>query len=142
MTKIQSCPLPIVDEISPALIDPLRGSECYGLISTVIIAMGPFMSQTIEIHIRLLDEGTECSRPTQALDLGDVRKCPPTFCEVQHFALDFGERDVFALGFRNNLGNQELLGFPFRCGMPSCGGFYSPFQRDGAANWRKIPIMH
>jgi hypothetical protein len=29
------------------------------------------MANTVEIHIRLLDEGTECSRPTQALDLGD-----------------------------------------------------------------------
>jgi hypothetical protein len=29
------------------------------------------MSQTVEIHIRLLHEGTECSRPTQALDLGN-----------------------------------------------------------------------
>jgi hypothetical protein len=28
------------------------------------------MEKTVEIHIRLLDEGTECSRPTQALDLG------------------------------------------------------------------------
>ena len=29
------------------------------------------MAQTIEIYIRLLDEGTECSRPTQALELGN-----------------------------------------------------------------------
>jgi hypothetical protein len=29
------------------------------------------MGKTIEIYIRLLEEGTECSRPTQALDLGD-----------------------------------------------------------------------
>ncbi len=29
------------------------------------------MAETVEIHIRLLDEGTECSRPTQALDLGN-----------------------------------------------------------------------
>jgi len=29
------------------------------------------MAQTIEISIRLLDEGTECSRPTQALELGN-----------------------------------------------------------------------
>jgi hypothetical protein len=29
------------------------------------------MAQTIEIYIRLLDEGTECSRPTQALKLGN-----------------------------------------------------------------------
>jgi hypothetical protein len=28
------------------------------------------MAQTIEIYIRLLDEGTECSRPTQALEIG------------------------------------------------------------------------
>ena len=28
-------PTTIVDEISPALIDLLRGSECYGLISTL-----------------------------------------------------------------------------------------------------------
>ena len=27
--------------------------------------------KTVEIYIRLLDEGTECSRPTQALDLGN-----------------------------------------------------------------------
>ena len=40
------------------------------LVSTVIIAVGVDMPQTVEIHIRLLDEGTECSRPTQALDLG------------------------------------------------------------------------
>ena len=40
------------------------------LVSTVIIAVGVAMPQTVEIHIRLLDEGTECSRPTQALDLG------------------------------------------------------------------------
>jgi len=29
------------------------------------------MARMVEIHIRLLHEGTECSRPTQALDLGD-----------------------------------------------------------------------
>jgi len=29
------------------------------------------MGKTVEIHIRLLQEGTECSRPTQALDLGN-----------------------------------------------------------------------
>jgi hypothetical protein len=29
------------------------------------------MAKTVEIYIRLLDEGTECSRPTRALDLGD-----------------------------------------------------------------------
>jgi hypothetical protein len=29
------------------------------------------MAETVEIYIRLLDEGTECSRPTQALDLGN-----------------------------------------------------------------------
>ena len=29
------------------------------------------MAQTVEIYIRLLDEGTECSRPTQALELGN-----------------------------------------------------------------------
>jgi len=29
------------------------------------------MAETIEIYIRLLGEGTECSRPTQALDLGN-----------------------------------------------------------------------
>jgi hypothetical protein len=29
------------------------------------------MAKTVEIHIRLLHEGTECSRPTQALDLGN-----------------------------------------------------------------------
>ena len=27
--------------------------------------------RTVEIYVRLLDEGTECSRPTQALDLGN-----------------------------------------------------------------------
>jgi hypothetical protein len=29
------------------------------------------MAHTVEIYIRLMDEGTECSRPTQALDLGN-----------------------------------------------------------------------
>jgi hypothetical protein len=29
------------------------------------------MAQTVEICVRLLHEGTECSRPTQALDLGN-----------------------------------------------------------------------
>jgi hypothetical protein len=29
------------------------------------------MAETIEIYIRLLDEGTPCSRPTQAIDLGN-----------------------------------------------------------------------
>ena len=29
------------------------------------------MANTVEIYVRLLDEGTECSRPTQALDLGN-----------------------------------------------------------------------
>jgi hypothetical protein len=32
---------------------------------------GAFMARTVEIHIRLLHEGTECSRPTQALELGN-----------------------------------------------------------------------
>jgi hypothetical protein len=29
------------------------------------------MEQTVVIHVRLLHEGTDCSRPTQALDLGN-----------------------------------------------------------------------
>lgn len=29
------------------------------------------MAKTVEIHVRLLGEGTECSRPTQAQDLGN-----------------------------------------------------------------------
>lgn len=29
------------------------------------------MAQTVEIYVRLLHEGTECLRPTQALDLGN-----------------------------------------------------------------------
>jgi len=29
------------------------------------------MTETVEIYIRLLDEGTPCSRPTRALDLGN-----------------------------------------------------------------------
>ncbi len=37
------------------------------------------MTQTVEIHIRLLHEGTECSRPTEALDLGNgLYKVLPT----------------------------------------------------------------
>jgi len=37
------------------------------------------MRQTVEIHIRLLHEGTECSRPTQAVDLGNgLYKVLPT----------------------------------------------------------------
>jgi hypothetical protein len=31
------------------------------------------MGDTITIYIRLLDEGIECSRPTQAVDLGNGR---------------------------------------------------------------------
>lgn len=29
------------------------------------------MAQTVEIHVRLLNEGTACSRPTEAVDLGN-----------------------------------------------------------------------
>lgn len=37
------------------------------------------MADTVEIYIRLLDEGTECSRPTWALNLGDgLLKVLPT----------------------------------------------------------------
>jgi hypothetical protein len=37
------------------------------------------MALTVEIQVRLLNEGTECSRPTQAQDLGDgVFKVLPT----------------------------------------------------------------
>ncbi len=32
---------------------------------------GKCMAETVEIFIRLLHEGTECSRPTEALDLGN-----------------------------------------------------------------------
>jgi len=37
------------------------------------------MTHTVEIYVRLLREGTECSRPTQALDLGNgLYKILPT----------------------------------------------------------------
>ncbi len=39
----------------------------------------------------------------------DVRKRPSTFRKVQHFALDFGERDVLLLRLLDNLGNEELF---------------------------------
>ena len=29
------------------------------------------MADMVEIYVRLLDEGTECSRPTRAVDLGN-----------------------------------------------------------------------
>ena len=32
-----------------------------------------------------------------------------TFCELQHFALNFREQDLLMLCFRDNLGNQELF---------------------------------
>jgi len=37
------------------------------------VAMASYTNKVVTIYVRLLDEGTEVSRPTQAIDLGGDR---------------------------------------------------------------------
>src|SRR5580704_3418161 len=60
----------------------------------------PFILGLVVLTIKVLE------------DRQDVRKRPSTFREVQHFALGFGERDVLPPRFLDNLGDEELFGFP------------------------------
>ncbi len=47
------------------------------------------MGQTVEIYVRLLDEGVACSRPTEALDLGNglfkMLATPDYDAEAEHW---------------------------------------------------------
>ena len=72
-------------------------------------------------------------------NLHDVRKGPPTFCELQHFALDFRERDVLALCFRDNFGDKELFGFPSAVESLHVANF-TPVPCGGADNCRNTPL--
>jgi hypothetical protein len=75
------------------------------IVKNVLVSLGDdsrdllFITVLVELTVELLR------------DLRDVWKCPSAFRESEHLAFGFRERSVFTLCFRDDLGNQELLGF-------------------------------
>src|SRR5260370_20149223 len=89
----------------------LRGSERKRLVTPVIIAIGAFMSQIVEIHIRLLDEGTKCSRPTQALDLGHglLKVLPTSNYDPKDEVWEFPPDSIVRTEVRRSDGREFIL---------------------------------
>ncbi len=69
------------------------------------------MGQTVEIHIRLMHEGTECSRPTQALSLGHglYKVLPTSNYDPGDEAWEFLPDSIVRLEVRCSEGNEFLL---------------------------------
>ena len=66
------------------------------------------MGRTVEIHIRLLHEGTECSRPTQALDLGNglFKVLPTASYDPQDEVWEFPPDSIVRSEVRRSNGNE------------------------------------
>ena len=69
------------------------------------------MAETIEIHVRLLDEGTECSRLTQALDLGDgfFKVLPTSNYDPEDEVWEFPPHSIVRSAIRRSEGKEFLL---------------------------------
>ena len=69
------------------------------------------MAHTVEIYIRLMDEGTECSRPTQALDLGNglFKILPTSNYDSCDEAWEFPSDSIVRSEVRRSEGNEFLL---------------------------------
>ena len=69
------------------------------------------MAKTVEIHIRLLHEGTECSRPTQALDLGNglFKVLPTASYDPEDEVWEFPPDSIVRSEVRQSGGNEFLL---------------------------------
>ena len=73
--------------------------------------VGFAMVQAIEICIRLLHEGTECSRPTQALDLGNglFRVLPTPNYDPEDEVWEFPPDSIVRSEVRRSEGKEFLL---------------------------------
>jgi hypothetical protein len=69
------------------------------------------MAETVEIYIRLLDEGTECSRPTQALDLGNglFRVLPTSSYDPENEVWEFPPNSIVRSAIRQSSGKEIRL---------------------------------
>ena len=69
------------------------------------------MAQTVEIYIRLLDEGTECSRPTKALDLGNglFKVLPTSNYDPRDEVWEFPPDSIVRTELRRSEGNEFRL---------------------------------
>ena len=69
------------------------------------------MAETVEIFIRLLDEGTECSRPTQALNLGDglFKVLPTSNYDLGDEVWEFPPGSIVRSAIRRSEGKEFLL---------------------------------
>jgi hypothetical protein len=79
--------------------------------ATVIITLWHSMAQTVEIFVRLLDEGTDCSRPTQAMELGDglFRVLPTTNYDPQDEVWEFPPDSIVRSEVRRSKDGEFLL---------------------------------
>ena len=70
-----------------------------------------FMTRTVEIHIRLLHEGTECSRPTQALELenGLFKVLPTSNYDPEDEVWEFPPDSIVRSEVRQSEGKEFLL---------------------------------
>jgi hypothetical protein len=68
-------------------------------------------AETVEIYIRLLDEGTECSRPTQALDLGNglLKVLPTSTYDPADEVWEFPPDSIVRSAIRRSEGKEFLL---------------------------------
>lgn len=69
------------------------------------------MADSVEIYIRLLNEGTECSRPTQALDLGNglFKVLPTSNYSSADEVWEFPPESIVRSELRRSEGKQFLL---------------------------------
>ena len=69
------------------------------------------MEQTVEIYVRLLDEGTECSRPTRALELGNglFKVLPTSNYDADDEVWEFPPDSIVRCEVRSSEGKEHLF---------------------------------
>lgn len=69
------------------------------------------MADTIQIYVRLMDEGTKCSRPTQALDLGNglFKVLPTSNYDPRDEVWEFPPDSIVRSEVRHSEGKEFLL---------------------------------
>jgi len=84
------------------------------------------MAKTVEIHVRLLHEGTDCSRPTQAeqLDNGLYKVLPTPNYDPEDEVWEFPPDSIVRSEIRRSEGKEFLIAVA-PLGGCECNGLFS-----------------
>lgn len=86
--------------------------------------MASSTSRSVEIHVRLMDEGTEVFRPTRALDLGEGRfqiQAPADY-DPELETWEFVPGSIVRVGLRSDESGQYRIAIPDNPQVCRCYG--------------------